>query len=95
MTQVNETLDLPTIWGSKTIQEVYPNIFDWLNIQNVNRNVMFVVMTIVAIINLITCLLILVLERIRMVGILQAVGCNNQTIEKYFYTMQALLHWQV
>lgn len=84
MTQVNETLDLPTIWGSKTIQEVYPNIFDWLNIQNVNRNVMFVVMTIVAIINLITCLLILVLERIRMVGILQAVGCNNQTIEKIF-----------
>jgi lipoprotein-releasing system permease protein len=45
---------------------------------------MFVVMTIVAIINLITCLLILVLERIRMVGILQAVGCNNQTIEKIF-----------
>ncbi|MCU0322361.1 MAG: ABC transporter permease [Chitinophagaceae bacterium] len=84
MSQVNNEFNLPTIWSSKTIQEVYPNIFDWLNIQDVNRNVMFVVMAIVAIINLITCLLILVLERIRMVGILKALGCTNKIIEKIF-----------
>jgi lipoprotein-releasing system permease protein len=84
MNEVNDALDLPTVWSSKTIKEVHPNIFDWLNIQDVNRNVMFVVMAIVAIINLITCLLILVLERIRMIGILQAIGCTNATIEKIF-----------
>ncbi len=84
MHKLNETLDLPTIWSSKTIQQVYPNIFDWLNIQDVNRNVMFIVMSIVAIINLVTCLLILVLERIKMVGILKAVGCTNTTIQKIF-----------
>jgi lipoprotein-releasing system permease protein len=53
---------LPPEWMSKTIREVYPNIFDWLNIQDVNRNVIFIVMAVVAIINLITCLLILILE---------------------------------
>ena len=64
----NKLLDkLPTEWVSKTTKEIYPNIFDWLNIQDVNRNVVFIIMTIVAIINLITCLLVLVLERTKMI----------------------------
>ncbi len=85
MDSVNERLtELPTVWASKTIKEVYPNIFDWLNIQDVNRNVVFVVMAIVAIINLITCLLILVLERTRMVGILKAIGATNNSIQQVF-----------
>jgi lipoprotein-releasing system permease protein len=45
---------------------------------------MFIVMSIVAIINLITCLLILVLERIRMVGILKAIGTEDGTIQQIF-----------
>ncbi|MBY0480777.1 MAG: ABC transporter permease [Chitinophagaceae bacterium] len=81
----NRLIDkLPAEWMSKTIREVYPNIFDWLNIQDVNRNVIFVVMAIVAIINLITCLLILILERTRMVGILKALGANDWLIQKLF-----------
>ncbi len=75
---------LPDKWISRTVREVYPNIFDWLNIQDVNRDVIFIVMSIVAIINLVTCLLILVLERTRMVGILKAVGSTNWTIQKIF-----------
>jgi lipoprotein-releasing system permease protein len=84
MDSVNQQLDLPTVWVSKTVREVYPNIFDWLNIQDVNRNVVFAVMGIVAIINLITCLLILVLERTRMVGLLKALGANNTSIQQVF-----------
>jgi lipoprotein-releasing system permease protein len=75
---------IPQNWISKTVREVYPNIFDWLGIQDVNRNVIFIVMAVVAIINLVTCLLILVLERTRMVGILKAVGSDDTTIQKIF-----------
>lgn len=88
MDSVNEkiyyTAILPEKWISRTVKEVYPNIFDWLNIQDVNRDVIFIVMSIVAIINLVTCLLILVLERTRMVGILKALGSSNWTIQKMF-----------
>lgn len=75
---------LPGNWISRSIKEIYPFIFDWLNIQDVNRNVIFVVMSIIAIINLVTCLLILVLERTRMVGILKAIGSNDWNIQKIF-----------
>jgi lipoprotein-releasing system permease protein len=88
MDSVNATIlnsDLiPLNWISKTVREVYPNIFDWLGIQDVNRNVIFIVMAVVAIINLVTCLLILVLERTRMVGILKAIGSSDAIIQKIF-----------
>ena len=83
MTILNAGL-IPQNWISKTVREVYPNIFDWLGIQDVNRDVIFVVMAIVAIINLVTCLLILVLERTRMVGILKAIGSSDLLIQKIF-----------
>lgn len=86
MDTVNRVIydELPRSWISRTIKEVYPNIFDWLNIMNVNRNVIFIVMSVVAIINLVTCLLILVLERTTMVGILKAIGATNKTIQEVF-----------
>ena len=76
--------ELPQVWESRTIKEVYPNIFDWLNILNTNRNVVFIVMGIVAIINLITCLLILVLERTTMIGVLKALGMPDASLQKLF-----------
>ncbi len=76
--------ELPPEWSARSVREVYPNIFDWLNIQDVNRNVIFIVMAVVAIINLVTCLLILILERTRMVGILKAVGATDGTIQQIF-----------
>ena len=75
---------LPGSWISRSIKDIYPFIFDWLNIQDVNRNVMFIVMSIIAIINLLTCLLILVLERTRMVGVLKAIGANDWSIQHIF-----------
>lgn len=75
---------LPYEWNARSIRKVYPNIFDWLNIQDMNRDVIFIVMAIVAIINLVTCLLILILERTRMVGVLKALGASDGLIQKIF-----------
>lgn len=75
---------MPVEWMSRSIRDVYPNIFDWLNIQDVNRNVIFIIMAVVAIINLVTCLLILILERTRMIGILKALGAADGVIRQIF-----------
>ncbi|MCW3116039.1 MAG: hypothetical protein JWM28_121, partial [Chitinophagaceae bacterium] len=74
----------PQTWDTKTMHQLYPNTFDWLNMQDVTRNVLIGFMIIVAVINLITCLIILVLERVRMIGVLKAIGAGNWTIQKIF-----------
>jgi lipoprotein-releasing system permease protein len=86
--KVTEVLPLQT--GSNTIEEIFPNIFDWLLIQNLNRNVLFIILGIVGLINMATCLLVLILERTRMVGILQTLGAPGKMI-RYIFLYQAML----
>lgn len=76
--------DFPPTWNTVSVRNISPNIFDWLNMQDTTRDVLIAFMVIVAVINLITCLLILVLERIRMIGILKSLGATDWTVQKIF-----------
>ena len=95
MEQVSEDLyamtDFPETWDTQPIRSIYPNIFDWLNLQDLTRNVLIGFMGGVALINLITCLIILVLERIRMVGVLKALGATDWMVQKIFLRHSILI----
>jgi lipoprotein-releasing system permease protein len=70
--------------NSKTIVDSYPTIFEWIKL--FDNNVWFIIgiMILIASINMITALLVLILERVQMIGILKALGSNNWAIRKVF-----------
>ncbi|MBS4014590.1 MAG: ABC transporter permease [Bacteroidetes bacterium] len=69
---------------ARTIKELYPQIFDWLDLLDMNVYVILILMIIVASINMITCLLISVLEKTNMIGILKTLGANNSLVIRVF-----------
>ena len=88
---IYEMDNFPITWNTISVKNISPNIFDWLNMQDVTRNVLIGFMIIVAVINLITCLIILVLERIRMIGILKSLGATDWTVQKIFLRHSVLI----
>ncbi|MFN3940185.1 MAG: ABC transporter permease [Chitinophagales bacterium] len=83
---LREQLDMlaDPFWKVQSIHQIIPGIFDWLNLQKINERIIILLMLIVAVINMITSLLILILERTQMIGILKAIGAANWSIRKIF-----------
>ena len=79
---------------SYTIKQYYPTIFDWLSLLDVNTQVILILMLAVAVINMISALLIMILERTNMIGLLKALGSTNWHIRKIFlYNAAYLIIW--
>jgi lipoprotein-releasing system permease protein len=65
-------------------KELYPQIFDWINLFDLNTLVILLIMILVASINMISSLLIIILERTKMIGLLKSLGAHNYSIRKIF-----------
>ncbi|REJ82518.1 MAG: ABC transporter permease [Bacteroidetes bacterium] len=77
--------------NTKSIREIYPQIFDWLNLQNINAVIIITLMLLVAGINMISALLIIILERVSMIGTLKALGANNSGVRRVFLSIALVL----
>ncbi len=73
------------------ITQQNPQIFDWLAFQDINVRVIIIMMIIVAAINMISALLILIIEKTTLIGILKALGMNNWSVRKVFLINAAYL----
>lgn len=82
---------LPRNLRSYSIEENFPNIFTWLGLLDVNTKVLLILMLIVGVINMVTALLIMILERTNMIGMLKSFGASNWSIMKIFLYNAAYL----
>jgi lipoprotein-releasing system permease protein len=74
-----------------SIRQKYPQIFDWLSILDMNVWIILILMVMVAGFNMISALLVFVLERSRMIGTLKALGSSDKSIRKIFLYLSGFL----
>ncbi|AXG74280.1 ABC transporter permease [Flavobacterium arcticum] len=82
---ISSTLD------SRTIEDKYYNIFEWLKLFDFNVVLIIVIMVVVGTINMVVALLVLILERTQMIGMLKSLGANNWSMRKIFLYNAAYL----
>lgn len=83
--------ELPSSLYSQTIRSRFPAIFDWLELQDVNMIVILLLTMIVAIINMISVLLVLILDRTAMIGLFKALGARIWQIQELFLYHAAII----
>ncbi|MBT8243730.1 MAG: ABC transporter permease [Winogradskyella sp.] len=76
--------EVPSLMKSTTITKKYSSVFNWIEIFDNNTYGIIAIMILVAGINMITALLVLILERTQMIGILKALGTANWSVRKVF-----------
>ncbi len=88
---VDYSRDNSTLLRTETVTRQYSQIFDWLSILDMNVWVIIILMLMVAGFNMISALLVLILERSTMIGILKALGSQNWSIRKVFLYLSVFL----
>lgn len=78
-------------YSVNSVKEIYANIFIWLDKLDINGVIIVVLMVMVATVNMITALLILILERTNMIGLLKALGMNNAGVRRIFLSISLKL----
>ncbi len=83
--KVNKTIDsYGSTYSSKTIKDLNPQIFGWLDLLDLNVWIILALMIVVASVTMVSGLLIIILERTAMIGILKALGARNSMIRRTF-----------
>jgi lipoprotein-releasing system permease protein len=80
--QIEEVLGYD--YDISNVRQIYSNIFMWLDKLDINGIIVIVLMILVATINMVTALLILILERTNMVGLVKALGMKNANVRRIF-----------
>jgi len=88
---INYREENSNILRTENITRMYPQIFDWLKILDMNVWVILILMILVASFNMISGLLVLILERSTMIGVLKALGSRNWSIRKIFLYLSVFL----
>ncbi len=86
----NTSVDSPVL-QVVSIKEKYRYIFDWLSLLDMNVWIILVLMVLVAGFNMVSSLLVIILERTQMIGILKAMGARNWSIRKVFLYFSVML----
>jgi lipoprotein-releasing system permease protein len=71
-------------YQATSIHQQYPQIFQWLDLQNVNVVIIITLILAVSGVSMVSTLLIIILNRTRMIGLLKALGANDQLIRNVF-----------
>ncbi len=83
--------NISSFLDAKTIRQAFPSIFEWVSLFDFNIALIIGIMIIVSGINMITALLVLILERTQMIGMLKAIGSTDWSIRKIFLYNAAYL----
>ena len=80
--EIDELIDFDL--KAQNSKELNPQIFDWLRLQDFNVVIILILMLLVGCVNMITSLLIIILEKSKFIGVLKAIGVSNWNIRKIF-----------
>lgn len=89
---INKTVDrYSETYSSQTVRESNPQIFNWLDLLDMNVWIIIALMVIVASVTMISGLLIIILEYTSMIGVMKAMGSINSTIRHIFLWFAAFV----